>query len=103
MSFDLRTENYTDKPITEFKDGDTIFIQENKAGFSTNYLVEFKSFERGMVKGIVLNSDRTRYMTSHIGMEISGRISKCYTWLNRGGCHWFKKVGKEWKCQPKLY
>jgi len=48
-------ENYTTKPISEFTESDTLYMQRTIQGFSYTFKLSFKSISKGIVKGIILD------------------------------------------------
>lgn len=99
-------ENFTQKPISEFTTEDTLYIQKIVNDFIYTFLVKFVKFERGILTGIILDIQPNNIKNIWIkdtcyqnGVEISSRISKCYTYIHNEGCKWFKKEGKDWKCK----
>jgi hypothetical protein len=98
-------ENFVDKPISEFTDKDTIYIQKIVGGFMYTFYVQFVKFEKGILSGKIIeiqpnNVHGIWIMGTFyaIGDEFSSRISKCYTFKKGRGCVWFQKDGKDWKC-----
>ena len=106
---DDKVVNLTDKPITEFVPGDTIYIKKMKGGFGIIYLCRFVSFERGIVTGDVISCEPKWACSKHEikkGVQLRARLSKCYLWglfaddeLEWNHCHWFdpktkKVIGK---------
>lgn len=95
--------NYTDKPISQFDENNTIYMTKKSNGFSIYFILKFKSFDKGMVTGEILDIQPNNQIGvwigknyHKIGSELSGRISSCYTFGNKKGCNWFKKIGKNW-------
>lgn len=96
--------NYTDKPITEFNSEDTFFGVKKSGEYEYTFFCQFVKFEKGILYGKVCGQIQPNNHNSiWIGKEyfqqtseISFRISKCYTFSNRG-CHWFKKDNGEYK------
>lgn len=92
--------NYTDKPITEFTEDDTLFLKKNVNGYGYTFLIKFKKFgARNQVTGTILeiqpNNIRSLWIGDvfyQIGGEISGSILKCYTYQPISGCKWFEKI-----------
>lgn len=93
-----QTVNLTSKNISEFGEEDTIYISKNKSGFRFTYLCKFVSFKKGVVMGVVVETDRD-YNTGEVGTTLSARLDKCYLWGRSEGmgewdrCHWFGKGG----------
>jgi len=91
--------NFTEKPLNEFTENDTIYIVKYVPGnYRHTHLCIFQSFEKGIVSGITLrileNGDLHREKTGKI---ISGRPTKCY--LYGKSCCWFKKIDNVYKAQ----
>lgn len=101
----MEKNNFTEKSINEFNSHDTIYIQKSNHGFITTFLLKFKSFSKGIVTGEILdiqpNNQRSIWIGKglfKIGSDISGKISKCYTFKAGKGCCWFEKNNNnEWK------
>ena len=47
-------ENFVDKPISEFTDKDTIYIQKIVGGFMYTFYVQFVKFEKGILSGKII-------------------------------------------------
>lgn len=91
-------DNYTDKPISEFTENDTIYMQKIVNGYTSNFWLKFKSFSGGVVTGEILdiqpNNITSIWISKklyHIGDEIQGSIKRCYTFKTGSGCRWFSK------------
>lgn len=100
-------KNFTTKPISEFTDTDTLYMQKLVNGFMYTFFISFIKFEKSMVTGKIIDIQPNNITCVYIkdvrysiGDEISGRISKCYTYdvIENGGCHWFQKNDKDWSC-----
>jgi hypothetical protein len=97
--------NFTEKKITEFDENDTFYMQKNISGFTYTFLLRFKSFSRGNITGEILgiqpNNQKSIWIGKEvfrIGSELTGKISKCYTYKPMSGAKWFKKVSNDWSC-----
>ena len=99
--------NFTEKKITEFNQNDSVYMQKNRSGFTYTFLVRFKSFSKGNITGEILdiqpNNQKSIWIGKEflkIGSELTGKISKCYTFKtgSGSGCRWFKKISNEWAC-----
>ena len=95
-----KTENLTDKPITEFTPEDTIYIKKRvtQQGHYANYLCQFVKFERGIVTGVVLDAEPfwVMHRTCLGKAQVTARLKSCYLWGHREGdvcawatVHWF--------------
>lgn len=98
--------NFTLKPITEFSIDDTLYMQKNISGFNYTFYLQFVSFNKGKVICKILdiqpNNTKSIWIGKEyykIGSEISGTISKCYTYQKGYGCHWFQKEDIGWVCR----
>jgi hypothetical protein len=96
-----RVANLTYKPLSEFEQGDTIYISKMHGGFQAIYFCVFMGFERGIVKAIVKSDGAThgRYL---VGEPITTKPNKCMVWGwgpndNWDRIHWFKKIKKGWQ------
>ena len=96
-----RIDNLTEKPITEFVPGDTIYISKMENGRQIVYFSEFVSYERGVVRGKAIDWE-PGWAGTHPhddGKEVKARLSKCYLWgifpsdikmgMKWPHCHWF--------------
>jgi hypothetical protein len=97
--------NFTEKKITEFGENDTFYMQKNKSGFTYTFLLKFKSFSKGNITGEILdiqpNNQKSIWLGKEflqIGSELTGKISKCYTFKKMSGAKWFKKALNDWMC-----
>jgi len=107
MSDMERIENLTEKPITEFIEGDTIYITKMMSGSSISHFCKFVSFERGVVTGDVISfSPNWVYHPVDFkrGIQVRARLAKCYLWgrkeddsLDWPHCHWFDSKTKKVK------
>ena len=82
----MQIKNYTNKPITEFNSEDTLYMQKILSGFMYTFLIKFKSFNKNIVTGEILdiqpNNTKSIWIKDKlysIGDDISGQITKCYT------------------------
>ena len=98
--------NFNLKPITDFSTEDTLYMQKSESGFSYTFHLQFISFNKGKVTGKILdiqpNDTKSVWLGKEfykIGSEISGTISKCYTYQKGYGSHWFKKEDIGWVCR----
>lgn len=88
-------ENLNSKLITEFQQGDTIYIRRPLgSGFYADLLCEFIEFRCGVVKGRVIASLELTYGKYPKGSTVSGVLKKCYLWgapieRTQPRCHWF--------------
>jgi len=99
----MQIKNYTNKSITEFNSEDTLYMQKIISGFMYTFLIKFKSFNKNIVTGEILdiqpNNTKSIWIKDKlysIGDDISGQITKCFTYDNR--CCWFKKDNKNYNC-----
>lgn len=97
--------NFTDKRISEFNETDTFYMQKMQGGYVHTFLLKFKSFSKSMVIGEILDIQPNNVKSIWLGKEylvfgsdLSGRLSKCYTFEKGRGCRWFKKDGNDWRC-----
>ena len=97
--------NFIEKKISEFNENDTLYLQKNNSGFGYIFLLKFLSFSKGNITGKILsiqpNNLNSIWLGKEfftIGSEITGKISKCYTFKNGSGCRWFNKEGNDWSC-----
>jgi hypothetical protein len=104
----MEKNNFTLKPISEFNNDDTLYIQKIISGYLITFFVNFIKYEKGMITGRIIEIQPNNYKGIYIkdtyysiGDEIPGRISKCYTYKKDGGCHWFQKNGSDWSCKDK--
>ena len=98
-------DNFTENKISEFNENDTLYMQKNLRGFTYNFLLKFKSFSKGIITGEIVgiqpNNTKSIYIGKKCftsGSELTGKISKCYTFKNGSGCNWFNKKGNDWSC-----
>lgn len=96
-----RIVNFTNKPITEFNESDTLYISKNANGFQYIFLVKFMKIERGVVYGTILDIQPNNISSIWIGkdlLKINGvmkaKISSCFTFDQ--SCRWFKKENNNW-------
>jgi hypothetical protein len=94
---DERIENITTKNIKEFTPTDTIYINKMIGCYSHIILCQFVKFERGIVTGIVIKTDR-QYCTINKGESIKARLKKCCLFGKPKGasysyCNWFNSKG----------
>lgn len=104
MSSVTRVENLTDKPITEFVAGDTIYITKMKSGSQILHLCRFVSYEKGIVTGDVTAFEPSwayHAVDACRGIRIRARLAKCFLWGRSPGdkmdwphCHWFDSKTK---------
>lgn len=98
--------NFSLKPISQFTEDSTLYMQKQNNGYTYTFLLKFKSFSKGIVSGEILEI-QPNYSDSlclkgeylKIGSTLSGKISKCYTFQKGYGCHWFKKEEIGWVCR----
>ena len=97
---DMKEENLTDKPITDFVPGeDTIYLSKMMSGSQVVYLCRFVSYERGVVTGDVIEySPCWAHNPFEIddGLQVRARLNKCYLFgrytdskVQWPYCHWF--------------
>jgi hypothetical protein len=101
----MQKDNFTEKPISDFNENDTLYLIKKKAGFTYTFEIKFKSFSKGIVSGYVLsiqpNNHKSIWIDKNlikINSIITGKISNCYTYKEMSGCKWFKKNENQWKC-----
>jgi hypothetical protein len=100
--------NYTDKSISEFNPDDTFYGVKTAGDYRFTFFLEFIKFEKGMLTGRVCGKIQPNNYSSlwigkehiRLGSEMSFRITKCYTWSEKG-CHWFEKENNKYKCKKK--
>jgi hypothetical protein len=97
----MRIENLTYKPLSEFKEGDTIYISKVHNGYQAIYYCEFKRIERGIVHATIKGQANTHGVLMD-GDTITTRPTKCMLWGwghddNACRCHWFSKEDKKWR------
>lgn len=108
MSIDVRKDNLTDRPVTDFvPNKDTIYITKMKGGFQITHLCKFVSFERGIVTGDVIEFEPDwAYHSVDVkeGIQIRARLAKCYLWgmrptdsIDWPHCNWFDSKTKKVK------
>ena len=97
--------NFTEKKISEFNENDTLYMQKNNSGFTYTFLLKFKSFSKSNITGEILdiqpNNLKSIWLGKEylvIGSELTGKISKCYTFKSSSGCRWFNKETNDWSC-----
>lgn len=84
--------------ITDLKEGDVIYIQKMKSGFSVTIEGSFISYEKGIVtaEAVSVYPDYWKH-DFKIGDIITARPRKCYLYGKRqenmlwSRCHWCKK------------
>jgi len=89
--------NMTDKPLSEFKDGDSLYIQKMPGG-SSGHIVDLLCVFRGLYRGVVtadVVSVEPDWAGGWVGKRITAVAEKCYLWGVGEGeinprCHWFK-------------
>ena len=66
----MKIDNYTNKPITEFNSEDTLYMQKILSGFMYTFLIKFKSFNKNIVTGEILdiqpNNFKSLWVKDHI-------------------------------------
>ena len=102
-----KIENLTDKPITDFVEGDTIYVSKMQGGHQIIYLCKFVSFERGVVTGDVVDYSPDwahRPFELERGLQVRARLNKCYLFGRLPGgnvkwphAHWFDSKTKKVK------
>lgn len=91
----MKKENFTEKPLSEFTTDDTLYVKKVERGFALYFHIKFIKLEKGMVVGEIISVEH-KWLESYIGKTVTSRAKNCYTFSDR--CHWFNKVGKEYKC-----
>jgi len=99
-------DNFTEKPLSKFTSNDTFYMKKMNNGFLIAFLLKFKKYSKNIVTGEILDIQPNNITSIwlgknyfNIGSEISGQITKCYTFkLSSGGCKWFSKKGEDWSC-----
>lgn len=91
--------NYTDKYINDFTEEDTLYLQKNASGYTYTFTLQFLSFDKGVVTGKIIDLIQPNSLTGlwigkdyyKMGVEIKGKVTKCYTYEKGLGCRWFEK------------
>lgn len=99
-------DNYTNKPLHEFTENDTLYIQKIISGYMYFFLIKFKSCDKSKVTGEIIdiqpNNTKGIWINKEyfaIGSDITSMIKKCYTYKRGSGCKWFNKnAEKNWVC-----
>lgn len=92
-----RTINLTDKPLCEFKDGDTLYVTKTEGGYPVDLLCAFRGINRGSVIVDVLQF-WPDYQRNWKGKRTTTVARKCWLWgpdevdKTRLRCHWFKSL-----------
>ncbi len=76
-------ENLTDKPITEFVPGDTIYLTKMVRGYRHTYLCKFVEYSRGCVTGDVIDYEPNWAHTENElkqGIRVRVRLKNCHLW-----------------------
>lgn len=103
-----RVNNFTEKPISKFKKGDTLYASKQIKGYLITFYLEFISFDKGIVTGKVLEIQPNNIqgiwdgkILVNVGGEFKIKITRCHTYQN--GCCWFEKdtKSKEYRCALK--
>lgn len=90
--------NLTDKPLNQFKDGDSLYIQKTESGFSVNLLCAFRGLLGGnTVIATVIHTYRAEYAGRWNLRRTSTVARKCFLWgategEDRPRCHWFQNA-----------
>jgi hypothetical protein len=74
------------RPLCEFKKGDTLYIRKTEHGMMRNYHVTFNCLSGGNVVGVV-NYCVEEYSKFRQGDQITAKPSKCFLWDDY--CYWF--------------
>ena len=98
MNFERKENFVKGKKITDFKAGETLYIQKTENGFMFTYLCGFISYECGKVTAKIIGVEQ-EWLKSDVGKIITAKSFKCYLWGARendvyiGGncCHWCEK------------
>lgn len=98
--------NFTLKPINEFNNEDTFYMQKKKQGYTYTFLLKFNSISGCIVYGKILdiqpNNNKSIVLNNvfyKIDSLISSPMTKCYTYKNGQGARWFRKVDGVYKCE----
>ena len=88
--------NMTGKPLSEFKDGDSLYVQKMESGYSVDLLCAFRGLVGGAVVADVVSVDPD-YRWKWKGMRVRTVARKCFLWGVGEGevnprCHWFKSM-----------
>jgi hypothetical protein len=92
-----RPINLTDKPLCEFKDGDTLYVEKMEAGYSVTLLCAFRGLN-GRVVIVDVIDVTPDYRSNWKGKRTSTVARKCYLWgpdetnPRDSRCHWFKSL-----------
>jgi len=86
-------ENLTLKPLSEFQQTDTLYIQKLKNGYAISYLCSFECIKRGIVHGKIISATPD-WVRPDVGSIITARPDKCSLWGILKGerhprCFWF--------------
>lgn len=93
-----RPENWKDKPLSEFKDGETLYVQKYEGNYTYELLCAFRSLLGGCTVVVdVLSVDPTHSRRFYEGMRTTTVVRKCFLWgvspgETRSRYHWFKKA-----------
>lgn len=98
MAEDTREENLSDKPLRQFRPGETLYIKREVRGFSCMLFCRFVEIKRGMVHAEVICPDNQPEYRGRFpeGTPLAVRANACFLWGVRPGpgpktpkCHWF--------------
>lgn len=95
-------QNLIDKPLQDFRNGDTLYIVKMYNGYSYTYLCSFISYRGRTVKARIVEAI-TPYAKLKKGDIVTAVAKSCYLWginpadsmfgLNRyPRCNWFKNI-----------
>lgn len=94
----MKDDNFTEKPISEFNSKDTLYASVTSSGMTYSILLQFISFEKGVVTGKILSIEPNNITAFwkgkeliKVGNEFSCRIIKCNTYKPRKGVFWFTR------------
>ena len=65
----MQIKNYTNKPITEFNSEDTLYMQKILSGFMYTFLIKFKSFNKNIVTGEILDIQPNNFKSVAITLK----------------------------------
>jgi hypothetical protein len=92
-----RTINLTDKPLCEFKDGDTLYVTKTEGGYPVDLLCAFRGLNGPVVIVDVIDVTPD-YRSNWKGKRTTTVARKCWLWgpdetnPRDSRCHWFKSL-----------
>lgn len=93
----LEKVNLHNRPLRQFKAGETLYLRRIKNDYMQLYECEFIGIEKGSVKVKIIGvGDGQQFLSGMVGKEITSRAKNFYLYGGKDKdhrwdyCHWFK-------------